>query len=83
MGDSGVARLEEGVADGVADLVAFSVSHVTLTTKPHSKGDTRLSDRQTGSLRNAETLVNATLALENCVRDNEMSFHISCSVCIS
>ena len=58
-------------------------SHVTLTTKPHSKGDTRLSDRQTGILRNAETLVNATLALENCVRDNETSFRISYSVCIS
>ena len=38
MGDGGVARLEEGVADGVADLVAFSVNSLDVEGKVGGNG---------------------------------------------
>ena len=38
MGDGGVVDLEEGVADGVADLVAFSVNSLDVKGEAGSKG---------------------------------------------
>ena len=38
MGDGGVARLEEGVADGVTDLVAFSVDSLDVEGEAGGKG---------------------------------------------